>query len=458
MRALWLIVLFGCTSTRQLANPTEPRLRAPIAERIVVTTTTPWKETIDPNTRLRLRSADGTWSNQLAGRDLHVDQRGVWVDGGVTIAQYADEIELADASPELLAVIAQTRPPGGELVPDGDRWRMRGAAAHLWAWLVALESATTPTAAERRMYALCLDRLACRSADAGAFDRIYAHYAAFDAPVAMIRIHTPQQGWRDPLHDTRLIDGLRVSVRSKVGWPWERIAGIEVENLSGGKTLGAILGTAAAAIVVLPVAFVLRGVDSAEHRGGGSKLSFGGDSLAAIARADQTSAARGDWTPELASTASTRAPRMFSTGTSLRAIVRPSLAIDLGAASSGDAAGTGLIAKLRFMDAFEIGGGVRFVGIRDELGWHRSVTHVFAMGTHLALDAGHRFALPIGFEASGGQAVAHDLRFPWGFRYTPDGGRWFGTLQPATPTWMRTIREANGHWSLHTSVELGVTF
>ena len=462
MRALCLMVLLGCTSTRQLASPADPRLRAPIrGEGIVVTTKTPWKERIDPNTRLRLRNADGTWSDRLEGRELHVDQRGVWVDSGVLqIARYADEVELVGATPELLAVIEQTRPPAGVLRQDGEAWRMLGGVDSLRSWLVALERAVTSTRNARRVIAMCVDRLACSSLDP-ADEQVRAHYAAFDVRFLEIRIHTPQQGWRPPLYDSRLIDALRIGVTSKIGWPWERVAAIEVENLSGGKTLAAIVGTMAAAIVVLPVAMLFRGVPTARgwKPSGGRGVTLAGDTLEGLARAGNSGmSARGAWEPELASTESIRAKPMFSTGAKVRSFVRPTLALDTGAAKTGDLVGTGLIAKLRLMDVCEIGGGVRLVGTRDERGWRSSVTHVFAMGTHLPLDAGHRFALPIGFEASGGGAIAHDVRLPWGFRYTPHGGRWFGTLQPATPAWMRTTSERTGRWTLNGSVELGVSF
>ncbi len=82
MRALCLLVLVACTSTRQLASPADPHLRAPIrGDGIVVRTDTRWKERIDPNTRLWLRNTDGTWSAQLEARDateaaLQVDVRG----------------------------------------------------------------------------------------------------------------------------------------------------------------------------------------------------------------------------------------------------------------------------------------------------------------------------------------------------------------------------------------------
>lgn len=459
MRALCLVVLFGCTSTRMLSNPTDPRLRAPVVgEGIVVTTTTPWKERVDPSTKLRLRSTEGTWSTQLAGRDLHVDQHGVWIESGVLVARYADQIELAGATPELLAAIEHTRPSGGELRQDGEVWQMLGGAEPVWAWLVALEAEVTPTGDARRAVEMCMDRQACLALDDGRVEQVRAHFAALAAPLAEIRIHTAQQGWGAPLYSSRLIDALRAGVTSKLGWRWERVASIEVENLSGGKTLAAILGTAVAAIVVVPAAFIMRAGNAAQGRGTRNEVSFVGDTLTRLAQANTGWAARGTWAPELATTESSHAKPMFATGANVRAIVRPTLAIDTGAAKAGDLVGTGLIAKLRIKDVFEIGGGVRVVGTRDERGWRSSITHVFAMGTHLPLDAGRRFALPIGFEASGGGAVAHDVRVPWGVRYTPHGGRWFGTLQPATPAWMRTTSERTGRWTLNSSLELGVTF
>ncbi len=460
MRALVLLVLVGCTSTRQLASPVEPRLRAPIrGEGIIVATQTRWNARIDPNTRIRLRDAGGRWTDRLEGRELHVDGRGVWVDSGVlNIARYADEIELVGATPELLAAIERTRPPSAELQSDGETWHMLGGAASLRPWLEALETAVTPRGNERRIVEMCIDRLACSALPASE-DPVRARYAAFDVPLAAIRIHTPQQGWRLPLRGTRLIDALRVGVTSKVGWPWDRVAAIEVQNISGGKTLAAIVGTMAFAVVVLPVAMVFRGVPGTRGVKPSSGAELAGRTSEVLLRAGQAEMpVHGAWRPELASTESVHAAPMFSTGAKVRSIIRPTLALETGGAKTGDLLGSGVIARLRFMDVFEIGGGVRLVGSRGDRGWQRSVTHVFAMGTHLALDAGRRFAVPLGFEASGGGAIAHDLRLPWGVRYTPRGGRWFGTVLPATPAWMRTTSEKHGRWTLNGSVELGVTF
>src|SRR5438477_11492767 len=52
--------LGACTSTRQLRNVADPRLRAGgHHEGFVVRTTTPWRERIDPSTAIRFGNAQG---------------------------------------------------------------------------------------------------------------------------------------------------------------------------------------------------------------------------------------------------------------------------------------------------------------------------------------------------------------------------------------------------------------
>ena len=442
MRALCLILLLGCTSTRQLSSPADPRLHAPVTgDGVVVATTTRWKERLDPNTQLRLRSEDGRWTDRLVGRELYVDAHGLWVGSPILrIAQYADAVELVGATPALLDLIERHRPAAGALRQDGDAWTLVGDPAVLGPWLGALEQALAG-----------VDPL-----------------EGVDAQLASIRVHTLQQGWRAPLFNSPLLAGLRIGVTTKVGWRWDEVAAIEVENLSGGKTLAATVGSLAGAVIVLPAALLLGGAGGSVggtwhpstgggHSGGGFRVAT--RVVAAVAQAGQGGAqVRGTWDPELAGTESVRARPMFSTGARVRSVIRPTLALDTFAANTRDLVGSGLIAKARFLDVFELGGGVRLVGTRDERGWRSSVTHVFAAGVNLPLDAARRFAVPLGFEATGGGTIAHDVRFPWGLRYAPAGGRWFGTLSPATPTWMRKTSEQHGRWTVNGSVELGIAF
>ncbi|MBA3464667.1 MAG: hypothetical protein H0T46_32340 [Deltaproteobacteria bacterium] len=432
MRALCLVLLVACSSTRQLAAPGDARLRTGGHRAgFVVDTTTPWNERIDPNTKVRLRNADGAWSTVLDGRDLHVDGRGVWIDSGsIPALRWADQIEIAGAPPELMDAIEAARPAAGELRADGDAWIMGGPPGVLRPWIAAL----APT--------------------------------ELDSRLASFRIHTPQQGWRRPLYSSRFVDGLRMSFDSKVGWRWDDVAQIRVQNLSGGKTLAAIIGTSALAIVVVPIALAYGGLKSVGNHGGAPTrpLELDGQGAELAARIVDEAfdpdrvTVRGSWAPQLAATESVDARPLFSTGANVRSVIRPTIELEAGAASAGDLAGTGLLARIRLGDVFEIGGGVRQVMSRDETGWKRSTTHVFQAGLHLPLDAGYRFAIPLGFEASGGGAIAHDLRIPWGLRYTSKTGRYFVTAMPATPGWMRTTSQRTGRWSWNASAAFGVSF
>ena len=429
MRALCLVLLVSaCSSTRQLAAPGDVRLRTGgHGAGFVVGTTTPWKERVDPNTKLRLRNAEGAWSPVLEGRDLHVDDRGVWIDSGsIPALRWADQIEIAGAPAQLLDAIEAARPADGELRANGTAWIMSGA---LRPWMEAL-----------------------------------AGRPEIDERLASFRVHTPQQGWRAPLYGSRFIDGLRRSFDSKVGWRWDEVAQIRVQNLSGGKTLAAIIGTSALAIVIAPIALAYGGLRSVGNHGGAPvrPISIDGTKVEAAARIvdeafdPERVTVPGSWAPQLAASESTHARPLFSTGANVRSVIRPTLELDAGAATDGDLMGTGLLARIRLGDVFEIGGGVREVMSRDDRGWKRSTTHVFQAGLHLPLDAGYRFAIPLGFEASGGGAVAHDIRIPWGFRYTR--GRTFITAMPATPGWMRTTSQRTGRWSWNASAAFGVSF
>jgi len=111
--------------------------------------------------------------------------------------------------------------------------------------------------------------------------------------------------------------------------------------------------------------------------------------------------------------------------------------------------------RLRFGEIFEIGGGARATLARTMTGTSRQTTGMFQVGLHLPLDAGYRYAIPVGFEVGGGGDVAYDLRMPWGVRYSSD--RWFATLSPATPQYAH-IRDQPRRWSITSGVELGATF
>ena len=379
MRALCLLLLVGCTTTRQLARPTDPRLRAPLGGNgIVVPTTTHWKARVDPFTTLRLRSTDGAWSQEIKSSDARVDDRGVWLDGGEPeLARYADAIELAGAPAELVAILEETRTREAELAFEGETIVMRAAPQVLQIWLVAIEDAITKRGQQ-------LERAIRSRRPRGSRNIPLAEAGAiYDLRIGTVRVHTPQLGWAAPVFDAQLHTALGVRTPSRVGWPWAQVAAVEARNLSGGKTLAAIIGTVAVSVVVVPVLLLARGAPLAQGR----TPSSGAASQSAIdtvARIGASSGGQplGAWEPEPAPIESLRARPLFGDAAVARALLRGTLALDGFAAKTGDLAGTGVVAKLRLAQVFEIGGGVRVVGSRDERGWRRSVTHVFAMGRH----------------------------------------------------------------------------
>lgn len=432
MRALLLVLLVGCTSTRQMASTTDPRLRTGgHSAGFVVKTKGIWRERVDPNTVVQLRNADGAWTPQLSGRDLHVDDRGVWIEAAnVRPVRFADQLEITGAPDDLVTALAAARPPLGELHQTGDTVVISADRSELGAWIAAVSPGPRVTS---------------------------------------IRVHTAEQGWRPPLNNSRLVDIDLLATSTKLGWRWDEVAAIKLQNLSGGKTAAALVGTAAIAVVVAPIALLagtaggMRNYDGPAGGGRGSGPSLDGTldtagRLVDLAIEADRAHPRGTWAPQLAPAESLSSKPLFSTGAQWRSVIRPTLSFDAGAATDKDSLGTGVIARIRFADVFEIGGGAREVWAHDARGWLRSTTKVFQTGLHLPLDAGYRFALPIGFEASGGGHVAHDLRFTWGLRYTSASGRYFVTAMPATPQWMRTTSERTGRWSWNTSAELGVSF
>lgn len=430
MRVLLVVLLVGCTSTRQLASTTDPRLRTGgHTAGFVVKTTTPWRERIDPSSVIQLRNASGAWTPQLWGRDLHVDGTGVWVEApNVRPVRFADQIEITGTPDELVAALAAAQPASAELHQTGDTVVLAAERGVLAAWIAAVSPGP----------------------------KVHA-----------IRVHTAEQGWRAPLYHSRLVDMDLLTTSTRLGWRWDEVAAIKVRNLSGGKTAGAIVGTAAVAVVVAPILLLastaggVKNYDGPTGRSSGPTLDGTLDTagkLVDLAIEADRAHPRGTWAPRLAPAESLSATPLFSTGAQWRAVIRPTVSLDAGAASAGDSAGTGLALRVRLGDVFEIGGGVREVWAHDARGWLRSTTKVFQAGLHLPLDAGYRFALPLGFEASGGGHVAHDLRVPWGLRITSASGRYFVTAMPATPQWMRTTTQQTGRWAWNASAELGVSF
>jgi hypothetical protein len=415
MRAL-LLVLVACTSTRQLADLSDPRLHRPEhSAGFVVKTTERWHERVDPNTTIRFRDVHGRWTDAFAGRDLFVDREGAWVERVVFPADVADAVRIVGLDEEAAARIADDRPIGASVERDGDAWVLSAPRHTLKRWLPKIGAQGTWT------------------------------FSSHGGP------------FQDPVRGATLEYFLHEGRTMRVGWRWNDIRAARVENISGGKTLAAVVGTgaASAAAAALVGPFLLLG--GALPMGGAGHGGGGGSSLGNIpgptgGSHDTTPV---DWAPDMAPTTSIDAAPLFTTGARVRSLVRPIAALDASSSLHRDLLGSGVSVRVRFADIFEIGGGARATLARSMTGYTRQTTGMFQVGLHLPLDAGYRYAVPIGFEAGGGGDVAYDLRVPWGLRYSSE--RWFATLSPATPQYAH-LRDQPRRWSLTSGVELGATF
>ena len=480
IRALVVLGVVGCTSTRQLANVSDLRLRTARHDRgFVVPTIDRWRERIDPNTKLRFHSGVAGWTARLSGGDLYVDAGGAWIDQQVPLSELADVVRISGLSPDAEAQLEETRPRDARLERDDDGWRVSGSM--LGGWLGEFEKAVARLDPAGASVVVCgspcvaATRRQLTGDDALMYSLRIVHSGE---PLGTWRVYSKRQGWLPPVHGVALLALLDAGRATRVGWRWHDVDTIEVENISGGKTLGAIIGTAAASVLLVPVGLVLQGVSSSVGHGGagassGANAVGAAGNIASRLGAGGAGETAGSWTPELASTPDLGAGRMFSTGSRVRAVARLTLSLDGMVARRGQLIGTGVLARVRFGDVCEIGGGVRFLAAHDTMpvpnglalatsddqhGWSRAATGVFQIGAHLPLDAGFRVAIPLGFEASSGGVIEHDLRVTWGLRYTSADGRWFGSVYPAMPSHLRLDGESNGHWSVTSGADFGVSF
>jgi hypothetical protein len=444
VKALVLVALAACTSTRELASPSAA-LRTPgHNDGWVVQTTETWKERIDPNTGLRFKNANGDWSDEVPARSLHVDAAGAWVDRDEQLSQVANRVRITHIAPEVANRIASVRPDTGHVTYDDDGMILDAPAPELTRWLDNAELAVARLDP--------IERIPGADALDGDAVKLYAlRYRKKGAPLGEWSLYSMSRGWLPPIHGTDILDALHGRLSTRLGWRWDQIANVKVTNISGGKTLGAMIGCAALSVALLPFALVGRGAGSIGNLSGGHAGGGGGGGIPPIGGDIGTDASpKGTWDPELPVDASSlHAKRLFTPLADVRAIVEPTLTFE--GAMSRDMRSAGIDAKLRLGQVFEIGGAVREV----EAMRVTSTTGAFVMGVHLPLDAGMHVALPLGFEVGGGGDIALDLRLPWGVRF--NAKHWFATITPATPQYLH-VHDTQGRWSLAHGLDLGVTF
>lgn len=442
MRSL-LLFLVACTSTRQLAG-TDALQLAGHRQGWVVPTTERWHERIDPLTSLQFQRADGAWSEVVHGYELSVDRDGAWILQTRGLGYLADEVEIDEVGGNVGDIIAAARPKTGLLhiaPPDADhltsRYRISAPRHDLDAWLDAIVLEVARLDPIDRVPILGLED------DAAKLYQLRVVHEA--AALGHWRLSAHARTWVEDLRGKALADATTNGFTARVGWRWNDIAKVEVTNVSGGKTLAAIIGYSALAVAVAPFALFARGISfpAGGHGGGG-----GGGGNLPIGGGDGSATHTGTWDPDPIN--GVAAASLFSTGAKVRAWIQPTLAFDSSLAYRGDLLATGATAKLRIGQLWEIGGGVREALSHDR----RATMGVFATGLHLPLDAGMKLAIPVGFEVASGGGVS-DLRFPIGLRYSTE--HWFVTASPATPEYLHTTGSPR-RWSWVSTLELGYAF
>lgn len=426
-------------------------------------TTSRWRARIDPNTQLRFESRNGEWTARVSARGLYVDREGAWTDRTLPLATTLDSVRITQLDGAYAAQLEATRPTDGRVAWDRGAWVLAAEPAVLVAWIDRIELAIARFAPEDEVVHCHISGSRSHCDDLGLHgDEAKLYILRVDhgaEPLGSWQLHSSASGWSPPLHGYKLVDVLQHGRDERVGWRWVDVANVEVENLSGPKMLGAIVGIAAlvgaGAEVGAPLALA----------GGGLRFGNGGPGAGASVHQGVPSMGGGGsgsdaaetWTPELAALPDLAARPLFASGARVRAIVLPTVALDTTLATRGDVISSGLSGRVRLGGVVEIGGGVRSEETRDVTGWRHATTGDFQLGLHLPLDAGGRVAIPVGFEVGGGGDIALDLRFPWGLRYTCASGRWFATAAPATPSYLQ-VRGEPSRWSLLTGGEVGATF
>jgi hypothetical protein len=320
-----------------------------------------------------------------------------------------------------------------------------------------------------------LTRVARGDLDDGVALRTTSTFRSRLEPNATVRLVSPS-GEKSPAHHASALSVNRRGVfveepaQAPAGWAWDEIEGVELTTFSGGKTFGGIVATTALAVALAPLALLVRmpgTVQGATGDGGGGRgssgSSGGGAALAdvAIRAASDAPADDGRWAPSLHGDAAAGAVRLFNGRTRRRAIVRL-FAIGEAAADlrRPDVLAGGVALGVRLADVIELGGGARQLLARTPAGLDPRTVGFFRFGLHLPLDAGHRLAVPLGFDVGGGDH-AHLFRIQLGLRARLRKN-FFAGVFPFSPTRVRFVDDSAAsdlpRWSWTSGVEFGAAF
>lgn len=399
VRWIFIMVVCGCTSTRTVARPGDPRLRSgghPAG--FAISTTGLLRSRIDPNSKLRLRSNAGVWTKPILASEVFADAHGLWLPRSpARIVRIATRIEIEGASPALTALLVETKPRDAQLTRDGERWILTG---NLRPWLEDLDRRADP-----------------------------------DEPIGRVTAWTPQ-GLAVSLDAATYEDFFHEVVWVHAGWNWEDIKEVKVQNFSGGKSLALAAAVTplvvAAAVIAAPFAALAGGSGGKrrqDHRIDYAQVATVVGAMVVIAAT--SSQTTDEFAATLAPAPVALSSRMFTLGARVRARHRGTLSLDGAVAFAGDHVATGLVGRLRYKDFYELGFGVRELFVHSK----PATAAVFGRSTP-SIASPCRWASNSVVEVTSGR-----FAFRSAFATPRDGGSERST-PPRRTTWRREMTDA----------------
>jgi hypothetical protein len=466
------VSLPACAYQRSVPAAQLARLREPgHGDAVVLRSRHLLRARLNAGSRIRFQRGDGAWTRWLGASNLMVDQRGVYVHGGIEVTEAADAVRLAGLDDGAVRALERTRPVGGVLDTDAGEPVMRATGEVLRGWIDAFITEVARLNDPRSPVALCgPDRDPAPGCDLGEYDvraRIRLHRRLGGKPLGAWSFHVPGRGWLPAVDGKDLRRTLdRLAIR--IGWKWADMTGAQVESLSGMRSLPVAL---IAGPTLGPYAWL-------QDRTGSEKRVAPDDPI--VDRAYQSPVldaislvplrnfdGAASWAPTVADSAALDARPLFTGRAVRRAGVMAVIAADaLATFPRPDRELEGITFAARFGELLEIGMGLRRLagrGLEQPGRWSATALWSFYVGGHFFIDANQRLALPVGVEV-GASGTGGFTRLRAGLRARV-WGDWFAGVYPFNPTFMGVdVARADKHaddmprWSFPSGVELGIAF
>jgi hypothetical protein len=434
-----------------------------VGEGLVVDTTTVWRSRIDPMSKVRLFNKQHEPTDWLAANELFAGRGWLYAPATVEVVPYTHQVTMRGLDRATLDDLAATRPKlGTSLTIEEDGAAVVQARGEILdTWLADFIDTVSLRHVPREKHA-CIGRpgglIECFYIHTPHMARVYMRLALACAPFGTWTFALDRHG-ELVAGGTQIFDRLENGLDTRKGWRWSDVAYAEVEDISGSKTLGAIIGTLALSAALA----VVRGGGRVAARGGVPGARFGEVRAPNINIGSTTTYAPGTWRPELADDEGRAAPMLFGERARRRSIARlvlqTDLAVDAFGATQSFETATASVRLGQLVD-FGIGGG--HLAVRDgSKFWHGGLLF-FRFGAHLPIDAPHRYAIPLSMDigGGGGEPLGVMWRLRTGLQRRIGDNAFVGAaITPTFLNWKHGGPTENAkRWSLAAGLEAGWTY